>query len=459
MTYTPARPLRVGIVGAGPAGLFAADALIKQDLPVAVDLFDRLPTPFGLVRYGVAPDHQKIKSVTKLYQKTLDDPRVRFFGHVSYGKDLTLAELRRFYDAIFYTVGAPSDRPLGIPGEGLSGSLSATEFVAWYNGHPDLADLKPDLSTTSVAVIGMGNVAVDVTRILAKTADELRVTDIADHAIRALQESRVSDIYMLGRRGPAQGKFTTKELRELGELTNADVVVDPADMELDAVSEASLKDDRVVAKNVEVLRDFSGRALTGKVRRVHIKFLSSPVEVLGENKVEGLRIEKNELRDRGGWLEAVGTGETEDLPVGLVLRSVGYKGVALPDVPFDPKRGVIPNLEGRVTEAVGGPVVPGEYVAGWIKRGPTGVIGTNKADAAESVRSLLEDAPTLGRVADADRNPERIEQYLTDKGVRFFPVDHWLELDAFELEAGQAQGRPRVKLTRVEEMLSRAPGK
>ena len=455
MTYSPERPLRVGIVGAGPAGLFAADALIKQDVPVAVDLFDRLPAPFGLVRYGVAPDHQKIKSVTKLYQKTLDDPRVRFFGHVSYGADLTLDELRRFYDAIFFTVGAPSDRPLGIPGERLPGSLSATEFVAWYNGHPDFAELNPDLSVRSAAVIGMGNVAVDVTRILAKTADELNTTDIADHAVTALRESRVTDIYMLGRRGPAQGKFTTKELRELGELANADVVVDPADLELDVASEASLADDRMVAKNVEVLRDFAGRAQSGKPRRVHIKFLSSPVEVLGDTKVEGLRVEKNELRDRDGWLEAVGTGETEVLPVGLVLRSVGYKGVALPGVPFDPKRGVIPNDAGRVTESVGGPVVPGEYVAGWIKRGPTGVIGTNKADAAESVRSMLEDAFGLARVADADRDPARIEQYLTEKGVRFFPFDHWLELDALELEAGKAQGRPRVKLTRVEEMLSR----
>lgn len=456
MTYTAERPLRVGIVGAGPSGFFAADALIKQtDVPVSVDLFDRLPTPFGLVRYGVAPDHQKIKSVTRLYQKTLDDPRVRFFGHVAYGQDLTLTELRRFYDAILYTVGAPSDRPLGIPGEDLPGSMSATEFVAWYNGHPDYADLQPDLSTESVAVVGMGNVAVDVTRILAKTADELLETDMADHAVEALRHSNVKDIYMLGRRGPAQGKFTTKELRELGELANADVVVDSEDMELDPVSEASLAEDPMVAKNVEVLREFSGRVPAGKPRRVHIKFLSSPVEVVGEGKVAGLRVEKNELRDQDGWLAAVGTGETEVLPVGLVLRSVGYRGVALPEVPFDEKRAVIPNRQGRVTAAAGGEVVGGEYVAGWIKRGPTGVIGTNKADAAESVKCLLEDAPQLARVADADVSPEAVERYLEAKGVRFFPFDHWLELDALELEAGRAQGRPRVKLTRVEEMLKR----
>ena len=456
MTYTPERPLRVGIVGAGPAGFFAADALIKQDVPVAVDLFDRLPTPFGLVRYGVAPDHQKIKSVTRLYQKTLDDPRVRFFGHVSYGQDLSLGDLRRFYDAIIYTVGAPSDRPLGIPGEDLPGSISATEFVAWYNGHPDYAELSPDLSVSSVAVVGMGNVAVDVTRILAKTADELVQTDIADHALHALRHSQVKDIYMLGRRGPAQGKFTTKELRELGELTHADVVVDPEDMELDPISEASLAEDRVVAKNVEVLRDFSARPQTGKPRRVHIKFLSSPVAVLGATRVEGLEIEKNELRDRNGALAAVGTGETVTLPVGLVLRSVGYRGVALPEVPFDEERSVIPNVLGRVTETAGGAVVVGEYVAGWIKRGPNGVIGTNKADAAESVRALLSDAPHLARVADADATPEAVERFLEAKGVPFFPFDHWLELDALELEAGRAQGRPRVKLTRVEEMLRRS---
>ncbi len=456
MTYTPERPLRVGIIGAGPSGFFAADALIKQqEIPVSVDLFDRLPTPFGLVRYGVAPDHQKIKSVTRLYQKTLDDPRVRFFGHVSYGQDLTLAELRRFYDAIVYTVGAPADRPLGIPGEELPGSMSATEFVAWYNGHPDYVDLSPNLAVASVAVIGMGNVAVDVTRILAKTADELGETDMADHAVEALRHSAVTDVYMLGRRGPAQGKFTTKELRELGELTNADIVVDPEDMELDAVSVASLSDDPMVAKNVEVMRGFSQKPLGGKPRRVHIKFLSSPVEIVGESRVEGLRVEKNELRDNDGWLEAVGTGETEVLPVGLVLRSVGYKGVALPEVPFDVRRSVIPNEKGRVTETPGGAVVQGEYVAGWIKRGPTGVIGTNKADAAESVRCLLEDAPTLSRVAEEDVAPEAVEHYLEAKGVEFFPFEHWLELDSHELEAGKAQGRPRVKVTRIEDMLRR----
>lgn len=457
MSYTAERPLRVGIIGAGPSGFFAADALIKQqDIPVSIDLYDRLPTPFGLVRYGVAPDHQKIKSVTKLYQKTLDHASVRFFGHVTFGQDVFIEDLRRFYDAIIYTVGAPADRALGVPGEALAGSMSATEFVAWYNGHPDYAELTPNLDIDSVAVIGMGNVAVDVTRILAKTAAELNETDMADHAVEALRHSQVKDVYMLGRRGPAQGKFTTKELRELGELVNADIVVDPADMELDPVSEAALADDPQIAKNVEVLRDFSQKQQQGKPRRVHIKFLSSPVEILGDDKVEGLRVEKNELRDEDGWLNAVGTGETEILPVGMVLRSVGYRGVALPGVPFDPKRAVIPNVQGRVTEGAGGEVIAGEYVAGWIKRGPSGVIGTNKADALESVHCILADAESIKRVADADATPQAVVEFLQQKGVRYFEVENWVELDNLELEQGKAQGRPRVKVTRIDDMLSHA---
>jgi ferredoxin--NADP+ reductase len=339
-----------------PLGLFAADALIKQtEIPVAVDLFDRLPTPFGLVRYGVAPDHQKIKSVTRLYQKTLDDPRVRFFGHVAYGKDLNLDELRRFYDAILYTVGAPRTGPLGIPGERLPGSMSATEFVAWYNGHPDYADSRPDLSVESVAVIGMGNVAVDVTRILAKTADELLETDMADYAVEALRRSRVRDIYMLGRRGPAQGKFSTKELRELGELANADVVVDPEDMELDPLSEASLAEDPVVAKNVEVLREFSGRTPVGKPRRVHIKFLSAPVEVLGEERVEGCASRKTSFREQDGvgWRRS-GTARPRCCRSGWCCVRSATAAWRCPRCPFDEKRAVIPNVQGRVTQAAPG---------------------------------------------------------------------------------------------------------
>jgi len=440
-------PLRVAIIGAGPSGIYAAEALIKQtEIDVSVDVFDRLPTPYGLVRYGVAPDHQTIKSVTKVMQKVLQDPRVRFLGNVEYGRDLTRADLRRHYEAVVYTVGASSDRRLGIPGEDLPGSLSATEFVAWYNGHPDYQNLDIRLDVREVAVVGMGNVAVDVTRILAKSAEELRQTDIADHALPVLKESQVTDIYMLGRRGPAQAKFTTKELRELGELCNADVVVRPEELELDERSAASIAGEPALLKNLEVLREFAARPLTGKPRRVHIRFLVSPVAMLGEGRVQKIRLEKNRLDEN---LNAVGTGEFEELEVGLVLRSVGYKGVPLPEVPFDSRRGIIPNQAGRVLRE--GQVALGEYTAGWIKRGPSGVIGTNKADAAETIRHLLADAPHLPRAPEP--SPEAVTRLLQARGVRYVTLEDWLKLDALECAMGQAQGRPRVKVTQVEKML------
>ena len=453
---TPPRPLRVALIGAGPAGFFAADALFKGSQDVSIDLFDRLPTPFGLVRYGVAPDHQKIKTVTKLYEKTLADPRLRFFGNVSFGRDLDHATVRRHYDAVIYTVGSPTDRVLGIPGENLPGSLSATEFVAWYNGHPDYADLDPDLSAENVAVVGMGNVAVDVARILSKSVDELYETDIADHALDVLAESRVKDVFMLGRRGPAQAKFTTKELRELGELEGADIVVDAAELELDPASAASTASDPPIRKNIEIMRDFASRKGEGKPRRLHLVFYMSPVEILGDTQVEGVRLERNRLEPtKDGYLNAVGTGVLETLRAGLVLRSVGYRGTALPGVPFDAPRGVIPNAAGRVLAEPGGEVVPGEYVAGWAKRGPSGVIGTNKADAAETVARLLEDAPTLPRVSAEAANPLAVNALLRGKGVTYVTFNDWLALDRFETEAGRKGGRPRVKVTRIEEMLRR----
>lgn len=441
------RPLRVAVIGSGPSGIYAAEALIKQsETAVSVDIFDRLPTPYGLVRYGVAPDHQTIKSVTKVMQKVLQDSRVRFLGNVEYGRDLYRADLRRCYDAVVYTVGASSDRHLGIPGEELPGSLSATEFVAWYNGHPDYQNLPIRLDMQGVAVVGMGNVAVDVTRILAKSAEELRSTDIADQALPVLAQSQVTDIYMLGRRGPAQAKFTTKELRELGELHNADVVVRPEELELDERSALSIAGEPALLKNLEVLREFAAKPLTGKPRRVHIRFLVSPVAILGEGRVQRIRLERNRLDEN---LNAVGTGEFEELEVGMVLRSVGYKGVPLPEVPFDSRKGVIPNQGGRVLRD--GQVALGEYTAGWIKRGPSGVIGTNKADAAETVKLLLEDAPHLPLAPEPD--PAAVTRLLQARGVRYVTLEHWLKLDALECAQGQAQGRPRVKLTSVEKML------
>ena len=446
------RPLRVAVIGAGPSGIYATEALIKQsEVAVSVDVFDRLPTPYGLVRYGVAPDHQTIKSVTKVMQKVLQDPRVRFLGNVEYGRDLTYADLKRHYDAVVYTVGASSDRHLNIPGEELPGSLSATEFVAWYNGHPDYQNLDIRLDVRGVAVVGMGNVAVDVTRILAKSAEELRQTDIADHALPVLAQSQVTDIYMLGRRGPAQAKFTTKELRELGELHNADVLVRPEELELDEKSAASIAHDPAMLKNLEVLREFAARPLSGKPRRIHIRFFVSPVAILGEGRVQKIRLEKNRLDEN---LNAVGTGQFEELEVGMVLRSVGYKGVPLPEVPFDSRKGVIPNQGGRVLRE--GQVALGEYTAGWIKRGPSGVIGTNKADANETIKLLLEDAPSLPLAPEP--SPEAVTQLLQSRGVRYVTLEHWLKLDQHECAQGQAQGRPRVKVTSVAKMLELAQG-
>ncbi|MCD0166273.1 FAD-dependent oxidoreductase, partial [Deinococcus sp. 12RED42] len=369
LTVTPDRPLRVAVIGSGPSGIYAAEALLKSDLNVDIDVFDRLPTPYGLVRYGVAPDHLTIKSVTRGFEKTLGDPRVRFLGNVEFGTDLTHQDALTHYDAILYTVGASSDRRLGIPGEDLTGSMSATEFVAWYNGHPDAAAREMVLNAGGVAVVGVGNVALDVSRILAKTTGELRSSDIAPHALDALEHSAVKDVWILGRRGPAQAAFTTKELREFGELHESEPVVDPAEIALTEAEEAAVTDN-VKKKNIEVLRDFAAREREGKPRRVHLRFLVSPTEIIddGTGHVGGLKVERNRLDESGN---AVGTGEYEVLPVQMVLRSVGYRGVALPGVPFDERRGVIPNEEGRVEGRVG------EYTAGWIKRGPSGVVGTN----------------------------------------------------------------------------------
>jgi len=441
------QPLHVAVIGSGPAGLYAVEALIGQaNIPVAVDVFDRLPTPYGLVRYGVAPDHPNIKAVTRVFGKTLADSRVRFFGNVEFGRDLTRADLHGLYDATIYAFGASNDRKLGIPGEDLTGNFSSTEFVAWYNGHPDAAMRNVSLHARGVAVIGAGNVAIDVTRILAKTVAELSGTDIADHALDELARSHVTDIYLLARRGPVQAKFTTKELRELGELAAADIIVRPEELALDAASEAALAGQTVAQRNLDVLRAFAAKPPEGKPRRIHLRFLVSPVEVVGKEQVTGLVIERNRLDERQG---AVGTGERETLDVQMVLRSVGYQGAPVPGVPFDTRTATVPNEAGRVRE--GNEIVPGEYVSGWIKRGPSGLIGTNKADSVESVKSLLADAPTLPRPANAD--PDAVTVLLGQRGVRFVTLADWLTLDRHETERGGAQGRPRVKLTRIEEML------
>jgi len=449
-------PLRVAVIGAGPAGFYATEALLKGRQDVEVDLFDRLPTPFGLVRFGVAPDHQKIKSVIRLYERALQDARVRFLGNVEFGRHLTRADLLRHYHAVVYCVGSPTDRRLGVPGEDLPGSMSATEFVAWYNGHPDYADLSVPLDATDVVVIGMGNVAIDVTRVLAKHADELATTDMADHAIERLRDSRAERITMVGRRGPAEAKFTTKELRELGELANADIALDPLELELTPASRRTAEGDATTGKNLEVMASFAAQPRQGKPRLVTLRFLLSPVALEGRDRVEAVRFERNRLVEReDGSVSAVGTGEFVTIPAQLVLRSVGYRGSPLPEVPFDERGAVIPNLAGRVQAEPGGRVVPGVYVAGWIKRGPSGVIGTNKADAMETVACLLEDA-AAGLLADLDpaaARAEAVDAMLEARGASPFGQEQWTRLDSVELSRGESQGRPRVKAVRLAQML------
>ncbi|HZB33315.1 MAG TPA: FAD-dependent oxidoreductase [Streptosporangiaceae bacterium] len=434
-----ANPLQIAVIGSGPAGIYAAEALLKQGGPdIKVDVLDRLPTPYGLVRYGVAPDHKSIKSIAKYLQRVLESPGVRFIGCVELGKDITSADLLDCYDAVIYCTGAMVDRQLGIPGEDLPGSVAATDFVNWYCGHPDATGLEFDLSVDEAAVIGVGNVAVDVVRILAKTADELRETDAPEYVIEALADSKIRRIHMIGRRGPAQAKFTTKELRELGELENAAVSVRPEDMELDPASAALEESDRHVRGNLKVLRGWAALEPDDRPRRLDVRFWLRPVEIRGDGRVEELRLERTALNDDG---RVTGTGSYEVLPAGMVLRSVGYKSVPLPGVPFDERRYVVPNDAGRIIDPDGAPV-PGEYVAGWIKRGPTGVVGTNKSDAAETVRSLLADLP-----AGRPHEGKSIDGLLEERGVACVTYTGWLGIDAAEIALAEKLGRgERVKL-------------
>jgi ferredoxin--NADP+ reductase len=390
---TPDNPLRVAIVGSGPAGFYAAESLFANDeVTVEVDILDRLPTPFGLVRAGVAPDHPKIKNVIRRYEKTAGNEGFRFFGNVEVGRDVSAAELAERYHAVVYAYGSSTDRQLGIPGEDLPGSHAATAFVAWYNAHPDFADHQFDLSCERAVVIGNGNVAADVARMLALTREELEETDTADHAIGPMADSGIREIVVLGRRGPAQAAFTNPEVRELGEMVDADVFVDPADCELDELSRAYLDSDEAdmtARKNVDIFTEFSQREPEDKRRRIVLRFLSSPVEIQGDGKVERIIIGRNELqKDDSGRVRAVDTGEREEIECGLVFRSIGYRGIPLDGIPFDSERGVIRNEGGRVLDEEGAQV-EGQYVVGWIKRGPSGVIGTNKKDAQETIDHLF----------------------------------------------------------------------
>jgi ferredoxin/flavodoxin---NADP+ reductase len=457
---TPDNPLKVAIVGAGPAGFYAAEHLLRHpDAEVEVDLFDKLPTPFGLVRAGVAPDHPKIKSVIRVYEKTAARPGFQFFGGVELGKDLSAAELAERYHAALYAYGSATDRKLGIPGEDLPGSHAATEFVAWYNAHPDCADLEFDLAAERAVVIGNGNVATDVARMLALTREELECTDTAHHAIDPLADSGVREIVILGRRGPAQAAFTNPELRELGEMVDADIVVDPDEVDLDPLSREWLDSDQATPtnrRNVEIFTDFAGREPEGKGRRIVMRFLRSPVAIEGDGRVERIVLARNELyRDDAGSIRARDTGERETLDCGLVFRSIGYRGIGVEGLPFDERRGTIANQGGRVTDPATGERVVGQYVVGWIKRGPSGVIGTNKKDAQETVDNIFDDLEA-GAVGEPSPGASAIEDLLAERVPDHVEWSGWELIDSAERERGKPLGRPRVKFVSVAEMLDAA---
>lgn len=434
--------VRVAIVGSGPSGFYTADALIKSGVDCEIDVIDRLPTPFGLIRAGVAPDHQKTKNVSRAYEKTALNDSVAYFGNVDVGKDVGIEDLKGLYDAVVLAIGSPYDRKLGVPGEDKKGVFGSADFVGWYNGHPDFRDLEPDLNTKAVVVIGNGNVAIDCARVLVKTPDEMSTTDIATHAADAIHAAPLEDVYMVGRRGPVEAKFTNVELREMGELQECTPIIDAAKIpgEVPAEEEMSDRDRRLKDKNLGTLRSFVDAEPAGRKRRVHFQFYASPVEILGEDMVEGIRLEKTEVRDG----RAVGTGETYDIPCGIVIPAIGYQGQPLDGVPFDERNGVIQNDEGRVSEGV--------YAVGWIRRGPTGVIGTNKHDGDAASRQIQEDCTDGGKAGRAG-----LKDLLTEKSVRWVDYSDWQKIDEAE-KSTASEGAPRRKLTRIPEMLAALDG-
>jgi ferredoxin--NADP+ reductase len=451
---------RVAIVGAGPAGAFAAASVLRARGDAEIDLFERLPTPWGLLRGGVAPDHQEIKRLEDTFDRQTLRRGCRFLGNVEVGVDISHSELMRHYTAVVYATGAQTDKSLGIEGERLPGSWPATDFVAWYNGHPDYRGLEFDLSSERAVVIGNGNVAADVTRMLMLSARELEGTDVADHALEALRRSRIEELVVLGRRGPAQVAFTSAELRELGQLDGVDIRVDPADLELDPASTRWLAEEGTFTarKNVELLREFAARpARRDARRRIVLRFLRSPVVIRGRGRVEAIEVRRNEIvRTDDGSLRARALDEPpQTIECGLVLRSVGYRAVPLPDVPFDERHFVLPNERGRVLAPDGEPL-PGVYAVGWIKRGPTGILGTNKRDAEETVHCLAEDLRAGALRESPEPGREKIDALLAERASDLVTVEGWRAIDEHELERGRSEARPRVKLASREELLAAA---
>jgi ferredoxin--NADP+ reductase len=449
--------IHVAIIGAGPSGFYAAEAVLRSGLPVQVDMIERLPTPFGLVRSGVAPDHPKLKEAILVYDRIARTPGFNFFGDVSVGRDVSVSELRATYHAVVFACGAETDRRLGVPGEDLPCSHTATEFVGWFNGHPDYRDRTFDLDQEAVAIVGQGNVAADVCRILAKTVDELRTTDIAEHALDTLARSRVREIHIIGRRGPVQTKFATKELRELGEIGGCATLVDHAELALNAESEAELADRNNLngPPNLALFRAFASRKAAFGQRTIWFRFYLSPLALVGDGHVEKMILTRNRLEGPPFAQVAQPIGEPIELPCGLVFRSIGYRGVPIPGLPFNETRGTVPHTRGRVLD--GAATLPGLYVTGWLKRGPTGIIGTNRADSVETVASLLADLPKA--CDQAKRGAEALRPLLEGRGVPIFNYQNWLMVDSAEIDRGKPKGKPREKFTRIDEMLAASIGR
>lgn len=445
------QPLQVAIVGAGPSGFYATEALIKSDIHVRINLIERLPSPYGLVRSGVAPDHPKLKMAIQVYDKIAQSDEFNFIGNVTVGVDISVGELCNTHHAVIFTCGAETDRKLGIDGEDLAGSHTATEFVGWYNGHPDYRERQFDLSHETAIIIGQGNVAADVSRILSKTVDELKHTDIAQHALDVLAESKIKDVYVIGRRGPAQAKFAPKELREFAELDDCMPVIDPAELELNPASQAELEEKSNAAskKIYDLFSDYSTISSTGKSKRCHFQFLRSPVALLGNDRLEKIRLEKNQLTGEPLNQSARGSGETYDMEAGILFRSIGYRGVAIKGVPFDDSWGVFPNTDGRIIED-NNPVLQ-LYTAGWIKRGPSGIIGTNRACSVATVNSLISDLPQLNNLQ-INSNIESLYSLLDARNIQHINFAQWKLIDSAEIERGAAKNKPREKFTYLDEM-------